>query len=161
MDDIEDLQVGAADQVSQSRVSVLAPLVAMNPASAKDTESHAKGNAPYLPGNQNVFLKVWGCSHNVSDKEYMAGILQDYGYHIVNDDSNADVAILVSCTVKNPSEGHFLTYLDKLREKGVKVIAAGCVPQGEIKHPKLVDVSLIGTQQIDRIVEVLYCLYRS
>ena len=31
-------------------------------------DTHAVGNDPHLPGKQNVFLKVWGCSHNVSDK---------------------------------------------------------------------------------------------
>lgn len=157
MDDIEDLKGDSAVDGVQSRVSETHPRVAINQANTAAVSERTvpeKGGAPYLPGNQNVFLKVWGCSHNVSDKEYMAGILQDYGYHIVDSDDVADVAILVSCTVKNPSEGHFLTYLEKLKEKGVKVIAAGCVPQGEIKHPKLQDVSLIGTQQIDRIIEV-------
>ena len=116
---------------------------------------HEKGNDPHLPGRQNIFLKVWGCSHNVSDKEYMAGILQEQGYAIVESDDNADLAILVSCTVKNPSEGHFLTYLEKLTGRGIKVIAAGCVPQGDAKHPKLSGISLMGVQQIDRIVEVV------
>ncbi|CAM9228838.1 unnamed protein product, partial [Ectocarpus fasciculatus] len=156
MDDIEDLQVEGAADGAQLRLSEAAPRVAINAGKTNPAEDvPTKGGDPLLPGNQNVFLKVWGCSHNVSDKEYMAGILLDYGYRIVESDDAADVAILVSCTVKNPSEGHFLTYLEKLKEKGVKVIAAGCVPQGESKHPKLQDVSLIGTQQIDRIVEVV------
>jgi len=85
----------------------------------------------------------------------MAGILQEHGYAIVDSDETADLAILVSCTVKNPSEGHFLTYMEKLQERGIKVIAAGCVPQGDAKHPKLSGVSLMGVQQIDRIVEVV------
>lgn len=33
-----------------------------------------------LPGAQSIWLKTFGCSHNTSDSEYMAGQLQDYGY---------------------------------------------------------------------------------
>ena len=32
------------------------------------------------PGLGKVFVKTYGCSHNISDSEYMAGMLQDYGY---------------------------------------------------------------------------------
>lgn len=33
-----------------------------------------------VPGTQSVWIKTFGCSHNISDSEYMAGQLQDYGY---------------------------------------------------------------------------------
>lgn len=33
-----------------------------------------------IPGTQTVYLKTYGCSHNASDSEYMAGQLVAYGY---------------------------------------------------------------------------------
>lgn len=33
-----------------------------------------------VPGTQSVWVKTFGCSHNVSDSEYMMGQLQAYGY---------------------------------------------------------------------------------
>ncbi len=33
-----------------------------------------------VPGTQRVWVKTFGCSHNFSDGEYMAGLLQAYGY---------------------------------------------------------------------------------
>lgn len=33
-------------------------------------------------GIQKVFVQVWGCSHNTSDAEYMAGLLSSYGYQV-------------------------------------------------------------------------------
>ena len=36
-----------------------------------------------MPGTQKIYLKTWGCSHNNSDSEYMAGQLASYGYKIV------------------------------------------------------------------------------
>ena len=34
----------------------------------------------FLPGTQSVYLKTWGCTHNSSDSEYMAGQLAQQGY---------------------------------------------------------------------------------
>lgn len=38
-----------------------------------------------VPGTQSVFVKTWGCAHNSSDGEYMAGQLAAYGYQIVGE----------------------------------------------------------------------------
>jgi len=36
----------------------------------------------FVPGMQSVYVKTWGCSHNSSDGEYMAGLLATSGYTI-------------------------------------------------------------------------------
>ena len=61
----------------------------------------------FLPGQAKIYIKTWGCSHNVSDGEYMSGILAAQGYTVLDDKSLADLWILNSCTVKSPSETHF------------------------------------------------------
>ena len=33
-------------------------------------------------GTQKIYIRTWGCSHNNSDGEYMAGQLAAYGYKI-------------------------------------------------------------------------------
>ena len=33
--------------------------------------------------NYRIYIKTFGCSHNASDSEYMAGILSSEGYEIV------------------------------------------------------------------------------
>lgn len=38
-----------------------------------------------VPGTQRIYLKTWGCAHNSSDGEYMAGQLSAYGYKIVGE----------------------------------------------------------------------------
>lgn len=35
-----------------------------------------------IPGAQKIWIRTWGCSHNNSDGEYMAGQLAAYGYKI-------------------------------------------------------------------------------
>ena len=63
--------------------------------------------------------------------------------------------LLNSCTVKNPSQDHFQNVVNEGKDKEKPVIAAGCVPQGQPNLAGLEKVSLIGVQQIDRVVEVV------
>lgn len=58
-------------------------------------------------GTQTIYVKTWGCAHNNSDSEYMAGQLAATGYHLTDKKENADLWLLNSCTVKNPSEDTF------------------------------------------------------
>ena len=36
-----------------------------------------------VPGLASIYVKTWGCTHNSSDSEYMAGQLVAYGYNLV------------------------------------------------------------------------------
>lgn len=42
--------------------------------------SHISSN---IPGLASVYIRTWGCAHNSSDSEYMAGQLAAYGYDII------------------------------------------------------------------------------
>ncbi len=53
-----------------------------------------------VPGVASVYIKTWGCTHNGSDGEYMAGQLAAYGYQLTDEPSKADLWLLNSCTVK-------------------------------------------------------------
>lgn len=61
-----------------------------------------------VPGTQKIYVKTFGCSHNVSDSEFMMGQLADYGYELVEKPEEADLVLVNSCTVKNPSQDAFL-----------------------------------------------------
>lgn len=159
MEDIEDL-VGLDVDVPRHRNSVM-PRVRRRkrpPAAAMEEDEEASCNDTcdsIVPGTQRIYLKTWGCAHNSSDGEYMAGQLSAYGYKIVEDKLAADVWLLNSCTVKNPAEDHFRNEIKAGREAGKKVVVAGCVPQGAPRSEFLDGLSIIGVQQIDRVVEVV------
>lgn len=63
--------------------------------------------------------------------------------------------LLNSCTVKNPAEDHFRNEILDGKRKGKRIVLAGCVPQGAPKADYLKGLSVIGVQQIDRVVEVV------
>lgn len=125
----------------------------------------SSGNIPKDEGNQTssegtegmgtVYVHTFGCGHNVSDGEYMAGLLAEKGYLVTDEWKGADAYLINSCTVKNPSEGHFVTMLKKARDTGKPVIVAGCVPQGDPTNKEWSDVSVIGVRQIDRVADAV------
>ncbi|KZC07211.1 PREDICTED: threonylcarbamoyladenosine tRNA methylthiotransferase [Dufourea novaeangliae] len=108
-----------------------------------------------VPGTQTIYVKTWGCTHNNSDSEYMAGQLAAYGYNLTENKFAADLWLLNSCTVKSPAEDHFRNEIEAGKKLGKHVVVAGCVPQGAPKSSFLQGLSMIGVQQIDRVVEVV------
>lgn len=108
-----------------------------------------------IPGTQTIYLKTWGCAHNSSDSEYMAGQLAAYGYRLTENKTEADLWLLNSCTVKSPAEDHFRNEIESAQKQGKHIVVAGCVPQGAPKSSFIQGLSIIGVQQIDRVVEVV------
>ncbi len=48
--------------------------------------------------------RTFGCSHNISDSEYMAGLLSQYGYTLMPSEQRdtADLWLVNTCTVTTP-----------------------------------------------------------
>lgn len=112
----------------------------------------------FRPGRNSIYVKTWGCSHNNSDSEYMAGLLAEQGYTLIFKDTDrfqADLWLLNSCTVKNPSEQSFVNAIKAAQSAGKKVVLAGCVPEAQPRNEVWMQLSLIGVQQIDRVVDVV------
>ena len=61
-----------------------------------------------VPGTQKICVKTFGCSHNMSDSEFMMGQLSEFGYTLVDSFNEADLILINSCTVKNPSQDAFI-----------------------------------------------------
>jgi len=132
------------------------PVASTAAATAAILEPSASSTA-FLPGSQKVWVKTFGCSHNTSDAEFMAGQLQEYGFNLVNDINAgaADLWLINSCTVKGPSQSAVGNLVNKARDKGKAVLVSGCVPQGDRKATELKGVSVLGVTQIDRVVEAV------
>ena len=66
-------------------------------------------------------------------------------YFLSPDDSEAaDLWLLNSCTVKNPSEDNFRNAIKRAQELDKHLVVAGCVPQGQPKHQSIKGISVIG-----------------
>ncbi|PIA28038.1 hypothetical protein AQUCO_07300012v1, partial [Aquilegia coerulea] len=111
--------------------------------------------SPQIPGTQTIYIKTFGCSHNQSDSEYMAGQLSTFGYALSDKPEEADLWLINTCTVKSPSQSAMDTLISKCKNARKPLVVAGCVPQGSRDLKELEGVSIVGVQQIDRVVEVV------
>lgn len=81
VDDIEDLIASVADAAEIGREKPRNVVTLRTKVKTKPVEEVYQPS-PQVPGTQTIFIRTWGCSHNSSDGEYMAGILANYGYKI-------------------------------------------------------------------------------
>ena len=82
----------------------------------------------------------------------MAGLLKQAGHSLVQVESDADLMLINSCTVKDSSEKRFLN--DLKRTDTLKVIA-GCVPQADPHNPLLQSFSTVGVANLESVTEVV------
>lgn len=158
LEDIEDLFSDGSEDVKTLRQrNLVVPKVKKRARARPELieDEPWLGERCFLPGLSSIYIKTWGCAHNSSDSEYMAGQLAAQGYTLTEDKSLADLWILNSCTVKNPAESHFRNEIDQGLKEGRKVIVSGCVPQGKPDANYIKGLSVIGVQQIDRVIEVV------
>ncbi|XP_040379681.1 threonylcarbamoyladenosine tRNA methylthiotransferase isoform X2 [Oryza brachyantha] len=85
----------------------------------------------------------------------MSGQLSAFGYAITEEPEGADLWLINTCTVKNPSQSAMTTLISKCKSANKPLVVAGCVPQGSRDLKELEGISIIGVQQIDRVVEVV------
>jgi len=145
MDDIEDL-ILEREEEREARI---------HPVKIHDTKKIPGLVYKNIPGTAVLWSKTFGCSHNVSDGEYMDGALTSYGYTFTDKKEDADLWLVNSCTVKDPSQSAFENLVKQAKESGKGIVVSGCVPQGDRKVKILDDVSMVGVTQIDQIVDVV------
>src|SRR6187401_1704074 len=82
-------------------------------------------------------IETFGCQMNFHDSERMAGLLEQAGYEPATADSDADIIVINTCSVREHAEDKLYTRLGELRmlqqETGRNplVAVAGCVAQQE------------------------------
>jgi tRNA-2-methylthio-N6-dimethylallyladenosine synthase len=113
--------------------------------------------------SRKYLIETYGCQMNYHDSEQMAGLLEAAGYERTQDDADADVVVINTCSVREHAEEKLYTRLGELRvsreETGRDpiVAVAGCVAQQEGEslagRSPMVDV-VVGTRRT-RMLPVL------
>lgn len=112
---------------------------------------------------KKVSLASLGCSKNLVDAEHMLGILSEHGFEIVENEEDADVIIVNTCTfiesAKNESIECILE-LSQYKSNGSckALIVTGCMAQ-RYKEQILSEMpevdAVIGTNEYDKIADVI------
>src|SRR5712691_2433333 len=98
---------------------------------------------------------------NVHDSERMAGLLEQAGFEATDNQIEADVVVINTCSVRERAEEKLYTRLGELRQLAAEhghdpiVAVAGCVAQQEgeallRRSPGVADV-IVGTQAIRQL----------
>jgi tRNA-2-methylthio-N6-dimethylallyladenosine synthase len=105
-------------------------------------------------------IETFGCQMNFHDSERMAGLLEQAGFDQAEDDRDADVIVINTCSVRERAEEKLFTRLGEIRqmdlEEGFRPVVAvtGCVAQQEgtriLRRSSAVDV-IVGTQNLKRL----------
>jgi tRNA-2-methylthio-N6-dimethylallyladenosine synthase len=108
---------------------------------------------------KKYLIETFGCQMNVHDSERMAGLLEQAGFERTLDDTEADVVVINTCSVREHAEDKLYTRLGQLRVMGEErgrepvVAVAGCVAQQEgpallkKSNGHVIDV-VLGTQKL-------------
>ncbi len=116
----------------------------------------------------NILMVSLGCDKNLCDSEAMLGLLRDNKYNITNEESEADVVIVNTCSfIHDAMEESVNTVLEmaELKKERLKyLIVTGCLAQrfkDEI-FDEIPEVdACIGTTSFDKIIHVIEALENS
>ncbi len=74
--------------------------------------------------SKKVYFKTFGCRTNIYDTQIMIENLKDFV--VVEDEDEADIVVVNSCTVTNGADSGVRGYINGMNKRGVKVVLAGC-----------------------------------
>src|SRR5947209_18099411 len=112
----------------------------------------------------SVYIKTYGCQMNERDSEAVAAQLVAKGYSLARGESDADVILLNTCSVRDLAEQKALAKMEnvaaEVRRNRPNVVLGfmGCMAQsrGHELIDRLPDVDLVlGTQKFHRTAEYL------
>jgi MiaB/RimO family radical SAM methylthiotransferase len=105
----------------------------------------------------NIYVETYGCTANKSDEALLLGLLQQKGHQITPDISNADVLILLTCTVIGTTEQRMLSRLQVFQKTQKRIIVTGCMPavQKDLLLSVAPHASLLPSRYIQYINDII------
>ncbi|PLY10235.1 MAG: tRNA (N(6)-L-threonylcarbamoyladenosine(37)-C(2))-methylthiotransferase MtaB [Sulfurimonas sp.] len=74
---------------------------------------------------KKVYFKTFGCRTNLYDSQVMMSSMQNY--EITENESEADIVVVNSCTVTNGADTHVRSYISHIEKNGgAKIFLTGC-----------------------------------
>jgi len=65
---------------------------------------------------KKVYFKTFGCRTNLYDSQVMMSSMQEYS--VTEDESEADIIVVNSCTVTNGADSHVRSYISHVENSG-------------------------------------------
>ena len=88
-----------------------------------------------------------------------SGLLVEVGHTIVESPEETDVNLILTCTVKTPTENKIIKEIKRLYKTGKPLVVAGCMPkaQRDLVYSVAPNASMLGPDDLLRVVEAVEC----
>ncbi|HEF3702395.1 tRNA (N(6)-L-threonylcarbamoyladenosine(37)-C(2))-methylthiotransferase MtaB [Campylobacter fetus] len=102
-----------------------------------------------------IYFKTFGCRTNIYDTELIKSYIKSY--KITNNENEADIIVVNSCTVTNGADSGVRSYINQVKNIGKKVVLTGCgaVSKGEELFKKSSVFGVLGASNKSKIDEFL------
>jgi len=105
-----------------------------------------------------IYFESYGCSASHNSTEIMKGLVKQAGLNITSNLDFADLIVINSCIVKQPTHEKIRRRVQDLLDKKKKVILAGCMPKfidKSLKNKIGISLFLIGVNHSRNIVSLI------
>ncbi|KAF6245037.1 tRNA (N(6)-L-threonylcarbamoyladenosine(37)-C(2))-methylthiotransferase [Nitrosopumilus sp. b2] len=102
-----------------------------------------------------IFVESYGCSASFADSEMISGLVLNGGHTLVEDSSESDLNIVVTCSVKDATANKMIHRIKSLKTK--PLVVAGCLPKAEKETVEKFseNASLLGPNSLGKTLQVI------
>jgi MiaB-like tRNA modifying enzyme len=102
-----------------------------------------------------IWVESYGCSASFADAEMISGMILNGGHTLASNSKEADLNLIVTCSVKDATANRMINRIKKLRSK--PLVVAGCLPKAEQSSVERFSssASLMGPNSIGRTLQVI------
>jgi len=102
-----------------------------------------------------IFVEAYGCSASFSDSEMISGLILNGGHTLVDNSSESDLNIVVTCSVKDVTANKMIHRIKALKTK--PLVVAGCLPKAEKSTVEKFseNASMLGPNSLGKTLQVI------
>ena len=102
-----------------------------------------------------IFVEAYGCSASFADSEMISGLILNGGHTLVDNSSESDLNIVVTCSVKDATANKMIHRIKSLKSK--PLVVAGCFPKAEKSTVEKFaeNASLLGPNSLGMTLQVI------
>ena len=102
-----------------------------------------------------IFVEAYGCSASFADSEMISGLVVNGGHTLVDNSSESDLNMIVTCSVKDATANKMIFRIKSLKTK--PLIVAGCLPKAEKETVEKFteNASMLGPNSLGKTLQVI------
>jgi len=102
-----------------------------------------------------IWVEAYGCSASFADSEMISGLIVNGGHTLVQDKSESDLNLIVTCSVKDVTASRMIHRIKESQSK--PLVVAGCLPKAERQTVEKFaqNASLMGPNSIGKTLQVI------